>query len=609
MSVRKKTISFISALCIATGICSNVLAAEVEKADMVVYGTIYTSNADQDVVNAIAIKNGKYIYAGDKAGAKPYVDSNTKIIEHKNGMIIAGATEAHGHYVMESMEKLMLPTSADSFAELKADFEAFMKKHPDKAAYVGAGWNRQNDLQPNADINYLAELDKICADKPILLMDTDHHQAVCNTKAFNICFDDKGVSLLDKAKGREDTASIPGAVILRLPDGQDNGYIRDQAVFVAMRKLSGDVISEEDYDNIIQEMQQELYSQGYTNYNDGLTNTKIIDALLKADKEGKIKVNVRPNINILAMNMQDDKSLNASVAAVEKYNKKGANHILPAGIKIFVDGVTETQTGVIDVPYNGTDYYGNSILDEEQIYKLAKAANKKGIGIHSHSYGNVAVNQTINAFIRAQKEVNNGVRNTMAHVMNVLPHDYKRMADNNIGVAENINWHQPMTEAFLETENRPGGTPRSIWLTNYPINSLVKNGVIVASSTDVPAANGHPTDVFGIIEVAVNPIALHWLDNKPELEKEMLRAAGYTKEKLVLSAVLNTDEYISVKEALDVMTINGAKFMEIDKERGSIEVGKYADFILVDKNVLDCPVNEIHTAKVENVYFEGEQVY
>lgn len=612
MGILKKAISFITTLCIALCISSAALAQDAEKADLVVYGTIYTSNAGQDVVNALAVKNGKYIYVGDKSGAEPYVGSGTQVIDHKVGMIMAGATEAHGHYVLKSMEKLLLPTCADSFTALKADLKAFIKKHPDKAVYAGGGWNRQNDLLPNADINYLSELDKICADKPVFLMDTDHHQAVCNTKAFNICFEDKGVSLLDKAKGREDTSSIPGAVILRLPDGHANGYIRDQAVFVAMRKLPGDVITKEEYDDVMQDMQQDLYSQGYTNYNDGLTNgvgIELIDALFKADKEGKLKVNVRPNINILAMDMLNDKSLDASVADVEKYNKKKAKHILPAGIKIFVDGVTETQTGVIDVPYNGTDYYGNAVLNEEDIYRLTKAANKKGIGIHSHSYGNVAVDYTINAFIRTQQEVNNGTRNTMAHAMNVLPQDYKRMADNNIAVAENINWHIPITEEYLAYENRPGAVPRNLWITNYPINSFVKNGVIIASSTDAPADNGHPTGVFGIMEVAVNPITLSWMDNMPELDKKHMTAAGLTKEKLVLSAALNADECVPVKTALDIMTINGAKFMEIDKERGSIEVGKYADFLLVDKNVLDCPVNEIHEAKVEKVYFEGEQVY
>lgn len=610
MRAYKKTLSFMLMLCMV--MCSFSIAFAQEAADLIVYGTIYTSNPNQDVAQAMAVKDGKYIYVGDKAGAKPYLGSNTKVINHKAGMIMAGATEAHGHYIMQSMEQLMVTTAADSLAELKADLEAFIKKNPDRTAYVGAGWNRQNDLQPNADINYSAELDKVCADKPVLLMDTDHHQAVCNTKAFTLCFSDKGASLQDKEKGREDTASIPGAVILRLPDGQANGYVRDQAVFVALRKLSNDLINEKDYDFVMQDMQRVLYSQGYTNYNDGLTDgagIKVIDELFKADKNGTLKVIVRPNMNILAMDMLDDESLNASVAAVEKYNKKEAKHILPSGIKIFADGVTETQTGVIDVPYIGTDYYGNAVLTEEDIYRLAKAANEKGIGIHSHSYGNVAVNYTINAFIRAQQAVNNGTRNTMAHVMNVLPQDYKRMVDNNIAIAENINWHTAITETALEAQNYPGGIPRSIWLTNYPINSLVKNGVIMASSTDAPAANGHPTDVFGIIEVAVNPIALHWLDNKPELEKEQLRAIGYTKEKLTLDAVLNADEFISVKEALDVMTINGAKFMEIDKERGSIEVGKYADFLLVDKNILVCPVNEIHKAKINKVYFEGQQVY
>lgn len=127
---------------------------------------------------------------------------------------------------------------------------------------------------------------------------------------------------------------------------------------------------------------------------------------------------------------------------------------------------------------------------------------------------------------------------------------------------------------------------KSTFEAGYPIQSLLDAGVLVTSSTDVPSASGAPTTVAGIIEVAVN-------DTRGDFE------------------VLQPDasERVSVEQAMDIMTINGAKQLQMEDERGSIETGKYADFIFINKDISSCEKDEIHEGEVEKVYFEGKEVY
>ena len=118
------------------------------------------------------------------------------------------------------------------------------------------------------------------------------------------------------------------------------------------------------------------------------------------------------------------------------------------------------------------------------------------------------------------------------------------------------------------------------------MKSYFDHGVNMSSHSDFPALSGSPDDPFGIMEIALTGV-YHLENGKPWWTEELL-----TRE-----------------QALTALTINVAKQMFIENERGSISTGKYADFLLVDKDVLTCPVTEIHTAKTAATYFEGKKVY
>ena len=175
------------------------------------------------------------------------------------------------------------------------------------------------------------------------------------------------------------------------------------------------------------------------------------------------------------------------------------------------------------------------------------------------------------------------MRNTLVHVRNVNPEDYKRMADHNMYVTSGMLWHNMPTgvSEILKTMVPAGMEDKS-----YPMKSYFDNGIPVTSHSDFPALSGCPDDPFGIMEIAVTCV------------HPTVKGDPWWPE-----------EHLTREQALASLTINIAKQMLIEKERGSIREGKYADFLLVDKDVLSCPETEIHEAKPEATFFEGKKVF
>lgn len=144
-------------------------------------------------------------------------------------------------------------------------------------------------------------------------------------------------------------------------------------------------------------------------------------------------------------------------------------------------------------------------------------------------------------------------------------------------------WHHDSIEA---PDYLKGMVPVGMEDKSYPMKSYFDNNIPVSSHSDFPALGGSPDDPFGIMEIAVTGVL--WSQNGTPWWPE---------------------ELITREQALTALTINCAKQMFIEEERGSISEGKYADFLLVDKDVLTCPVTEIHTAKPTATYFEGKKVF
>ena len=548
-----------------------------EFADTVVYGKVYTSNANQEYAQALAVKDGKYVYVGSVDGAAQYIkEGTTKVVDYRNkGIVMAGATEGHGHYIgYGALAYLNLTVTGATQEEILNNVKEYVEANPNDNAYYTFGWDNVAMLDVKEKIDMKAKLDEICSDKIMLIGDDSGHNAFFNSKAAEVA-------------GLTNDSQIVGGVLSRNEDGELLGLASDMALNYLLKYAVGTekLFQESDYEGIVKTMEAALHSFGYTNYQDGWTNyfgKQFMDALSEHDKKGGLSVMISGSYKIDSYDNWE-----TELAVAEECCKKYPTERFKFNIvKLFADGeAVESGSGwLIDEYANGT--HGTQVWEDDTINAIVKTANEAGMSMHIHSQGDGATEQVVSAYINAESSQKGNILNGIVHGRNISADSKKKMGQHNIYAAQNINW-RVLTEKGREKEEiETVFADMSTYKAGYPIKSLLDEGVLVTSSTDVPAASGAPTTVPGIIEVAVN-------DTRGDFEVVQL----------------DESERVSVETAMDIMTINGAKQLQIEDERGSIETGKYADFIFINKDISTCAKDKIHEGVVERVYFEGNEVY
>ena len=572
----KKILSIIAVLTVILGMGMMTSCNSKPSADLVVYGKIYTAEGNQ-VVEAFAVKDGKYIYVGDKAGAEAFVEEGkTEVVDYTDkGLVMPSCGNAHAHYssgIAIQTAGSIVGYEDDPEKFLKEIVPAAVKKARDtgsKAIY-GFGWNW---LVFQKNMPTRQQLDAICSDIPIYYADEEGHKGLANS----IMLVKAGIM---KEDGTLLKKEIRGGEIGIGADGTPNGFLAEQAGTYVRSFMDYEYVLSVDMAKANMSMIQEmLLSEGYTMYLDGYSTYFFNESLFKAaqqiDQAGDLHFVLGTTYELDSWMDVDD--VLAKACEAKKY---ASTHVKPNWLKVFIDGTVETGTGFVD-PLYPDGHQGLPNWTEEELTDITRKANEKGIIMHAHVMGNKGVNTIVNAYINGGKDE---MRNTLVHVRNADAADLKRMAEHNIHVAAGMLWHHYAD--FKQEIFMTGIMPVGVELRGYPIKSFFDYGVNAASHSDFPALSDSPDDPFGIMEIAVTGVYA------PEQAKPWW-----------------TEECITREQAITALTINVAKQMFIENERGSIKTGKYADFLLVTKDVLTCPENEIHTAKPAATYFEGKKVF
>lgn len=551
------------------------LDATFAPADLVVYGKIFTSE-DNQVVEAFAVKDGKYVYVGNKKGAEVFVEKGkTDVLDYTGkGLVMPSCGNGHAHYSMgyaiQSVGTIMgREDSVDKFLKEIVPAAVNKAKETGATAIFGQGWNMMTFPK---NMPTRQQLDAICADIPIYFADEEGHKGLANT----ILLVKAGIM---KEDGTVLKKEIRGGEIGMGADGTPNGYLSEQAgTYVRSFMDNENLFPVETAKANMEKIQEQLLSEGYTMYLDGYSSYFFNDNFYKAaqqmDKAGTMHF-------ILGMAYELDSwmDVDTTLAKAEDVKKYASSHIKPNWIKLFMDGTVESGTGFIN-PLYPDGHQGIPNWSEEELTDITRKMNSKGLTMHVHVMGNKGVNRIVNALVKGGKDE---MRNTLVHVYNVNPSDYKRMADHNIYVTEGLLWHHATDELQEELLTI---LPEGLKDKGYPMKSYFDYGINVSSHSDFPALSGSPDDPFSIMEIAVTGVYY------PEKAKPWWPAELLTRE-----------------QALQALSINVAKQMFIENERGSIKNGKYADFLLVDKDILSCPVTEIHLARPTATYFEGKKVF
>ncbi len=577
MRISKKVLSLsltaLMVLCFA--VCCPATELHTSPADLVVYGKIFTSEANK-IVEAFAVKDGKYIYVGNKNGAEAFIDKGkTQVIDYSGkGLVMPGCGNGHAHYMSafavqtfgtmigfdDTVEKFMTEIVPDTVKNARSTGA--------KVVY-GMGWEYQT-FKHNMPTRQ--QLDAICSDIPMYFADEENHKALVNT----IALVNAGIM---KEDGTVLKREIRGGEIVMGADGTPTGLLKEQASTYMRSFLDNEsLFSVDTAKETMSKIQELLLSEGYTMYLDGYSsyffNDTYYQAAQQMEKAGDLRF-------VLGFSYEMDSWMNVD-AVLEKAvdaKKYASSKIKPHWIKLFMDGTVESGTGFIEPVYLD-GHQGIVNWTEEELTDITRKANADGLTMHIHALGNAGVNRVVNAYINGGKPE---MRNTIVHLRNVNEPDYKRMAENNIYVTSGMIWHHETDE---HKEEYATILPADMADKGYPMKSFFDYGIPVSFHTDYPALSNSPDDPFGVMEIALTGVCYFENGN-----------------------VWWPEELVTREQALTAMTIGCARQMFLEDERGSIKPGKYADFLLVDKDVLTCPVTEIHSAKPTATYFEGQKVF
>ena len=555
------------------------IPSEKTIADLVVYGKIFTAEGNQ-IAEAFAVKDGKYIYVGDKTGAEAYVEAGkTEVVDYTGkGLVIPGCGNGHAHYSMANAIKLVgatvgLEDNASKF--LTEIVPAAVKQARDAGAksIFGFGWN-VHVFESNMPTRQ--QLDAICSDIPMYFSDNEGHKGLANTALLVKA----GIMKADGTVLKKDGDILGGEIVMGA-DGTPTGYLKEQAGTYTRSFLDNENLFSLDIaSDILPKIEQQLLSEGYTMYVDGwgsyFFNTNFYQAAQQLDNAGGMHF-----VLGLSYEIESWMNIDEALAKAADTKKFASTRVKPNWIKLFMDGTVETGTGFVNPPYPD-GHQGLPNWSEEQLTDMPRVANENGVTMHVHVMGNKGVTRIVNAFVNGGKDE---MRNTLVHVRNVDETDYKRMADHNIYVTSGVLWHHA-PDGLIDAMREKGVVPVGQEDKSYPMKSYFDYGVNVTTHSDYPALVGSPDDPFGIMEIAVTGVL-----------------AGENGEPYW------SEELVTREQAINAMTINIAKQMFIENERGSVKEGKYADFLLVDKDVLSCPALEIHEAKPAATYFEGKKVF
>lgn len=568
-------------------------------ADLVVYGEIFTAEESGYLMaEAFVVDGGKFVYVGSKEGAAAYVVEGTKVVDYRGkGLIIPGCTEGHGHFFGIDAIARKLPGYLSSYANLVGSVIP-QKMETNPGPFFAFGWAVE-EVEKYGTRDYASEIEAVSKGYPVVLMDGNAHNAICNRTALRIAglINEQGEKIKEMRGGELDASGNATQIA--------NGYITDEMVFYVAEKTMGPLLDEAGYRQACQDAVRLLNERGFTNYLDAymnaLDNGETYQYISDLDRSGQLTINMigyytirscdwgYPQGGTLPQEVRD------KLDYVESLGRRySSRHVAANGVKLFADGVVELATGWISQEYTQEGLpaerrHGNKIWEQGELDQIVAAANAEGMPVHTHTFGDLACNAVINAYSASPTAPRLTVRNSLAHVRNISNVDIVRCSQNNIGIASNLIWHAGDPEYVRNYFYSI--MPGEVYESGYPMKSLIEAGVVVSSSTDAPCGESLIGTVPNIIGVSVNGLVPEYPNEQP----------------------LNPRELLTVREVLQCLTINGASNVGLEQERGSIKVGKYADFVVLDQDVLELEARnrkmEIFNTNVKSTWFEGKRVY
>ena len=589
---------FMSAVSIGGANCGFAAAAPAEPAafaDTVYrHAYVYTVDPGDSVQQALAVRAGRIVYVGGDAGTAALVGPQTTVFDLHGRMLMPGLVDGHMHPLQggSSLLKCNLNYEQLGVAELQARIQACLDKtrplEPDTWLEV-VNWFQEGMVPAGVHTNR-ATLDALKTKRPILVESSFGHTALVNSRALQLAGvtaqtqDPLGGKVGRDASGNpsgilEDAAQEPVAKLIPAPTAADN--VKSAAAALdALRK------------------------QGITTFLDAAAETPSLDAFAAVKREGKLTARAHFALLITPPQGADPTKAAAAVKSLAQRYDQGALAPDPAltvrNVKLFLDGVITAPalTGAMLTPYwsrqgaaasphwapstnRGPDVYFPASVLSQLLIEVAGA----GLEPHMHADGDRAVREGLDGIGALRRKFpDRDIRAAVAHNEIVDPADFPRYQQLNVIPVLSFQWEKQAPDT-VEGAREYLGPARYKYIE--PAGFLAAAGARIAYGSDWPV---DPLDEWFALKVGVTRI------NAPQPDHKY---AGR----------LSQDKGLSRKEALRAITMNSSYELHQDRDTGSLEVGKLADLVVLDRNFFDIPAEQIAEIKVLQTVVGGRVVY
>jgi predicted amidohydrolase YtcJ len=631
---------------------------------------IYTANAGRSMAEALAVSAGKIVFVGSKAGAESWIGPNTKVERQGGRLVLPGLFDSHIHPSgIVDLDVCDLKSAAKSLKEMTAFVQGCIKRYKIPAGdWVSVRqWNFSNGNEPDAEHPTLrAALDLASTAHPIQLLGNDGHHGAFNSaalaRAANADGKTIGYSKATLAAEFKEDRKLVGVDAAGEPNGTVNEHARGRMGTPSMLMV--------DFPELLKDparVTARLNSVGITGIMDAMVPPQTLTLYDTLEKTGKLTVRATlaqfydPDV-IKTPSGQPDWARMVSTATATRA-KYASDPLIRADIvKLFADGVLEgnplavpptlpevaaikpylqpifaagkdghlSVVGYVDTAsslcaevrahpetyeaaaaaaaflkehryHPGQCQISSGQLQHERavILEFVKRFHLAGFGVHIHAIGDTAIRTAVDAIEAARAA--DGISTThdaLAHVQLVHPDDWARIGRDHLYLAFTYSWAFTDPEYDLSVvpffDKVRGGDTAALHpadgyyeINAYPVRGLKDAGAILVAGSDAPVDTRDPRPFVNMAMAATRRIP-----GRP---------------------ALNAAQAVPIRDAIDAYTINGAQYLKRDKEAGSIEVGKSADFIVLDRDILKLAdasaADDIAKTRVLETYFMGTAVF
>lgn len=526
-------------------------AAFGQVADLVVENaTIYTVDKTKPAANSLAVKDGKFIAVG--GDMKKHIGPNTRRINAKGAAIVPGLIDAHVH--MRSLGD-MLETFDMRFTKTREEVGQMVKRAGDKllpGEWVrGRNWDQTNwgGEFPNAD-----DISKVVNDRPVYLTRVDGHAGWANRKALELA----GVT--------KDTKDPSGGQIIRDKQGNPTGVLIDKAQGLVTRKIPT---------LTYEQVKRRLKLAADAAVKLGLTG--VHDAGIGVDERNAYRELIKENalpLRIYAM-------IGGTGELWQQYSKTGheiGSHLTVRSVKLYADGALGSRGAALWQPYSDDKTTSGLMLTtKETLEDQIKEVAGKGFQVNTHAIGDKANRVVLDAYAMVLKGKNDR-RFRVEHSQIVALPDFKLFVDNSV-IASMQATHATSDMRWAEKRLGPDRVAGA-----YSWQRYLKMGIPLANGSDFPVEDPNP--LYG------------FYSSFTRQDHTGFPAGGW-----------QPDQKLTREQTLESFTLTPAYAAFEENQKGSITVGKLADFIVLEKDIMKIEPKEVLTTKIAHTFVGGKEVY